>query len=217
MMVNKNNVKQTGITIIYNIEWQEKTLLRQGEWIKFMGTFFDKEQLADSIFISVETTTKSNSRRKGSKQTRHFIGTRLQRAAGLCLPDWATTLPLFRDAGGSYLRQWRNGKRQPEKPLKSSGTHFGQADVGVVPMPRLMRIRKYRQKDTSHSKHSKQTGMQHQQAQKQNGGTINGGQVDVARPTSVTGATWFASCTPELLPDNQAIGCSATGSNNRLP
>jgi iron complex transport system substrate-binding protein len=50
---NSRRMRQTGLTIIYNIEWQEKSLLGRAEWIKFMGAFFDKELLADSIFNKV--------------------------------------------------------------------------------------------------------------------------------------------------------------------
>ena len=39
---------------IYNIEWQEKSLLGRAEWIKFMGAFFDKQAQADSIFSEIE-------------------------------------------------------------------------------------------------------------------------------------------------------------------
>lgn len=39
---------------IYNIEWQEKSLLGRAEWIKFMGAFFDKNEMADSIFNDIE-------------------------------------------------------------------------------------------------------------------------------------------------------------------
>lgn len=50
---NSKRIRQSGLTIIYNIEWQEKSLLGRAEWIKFMGAFFDKEQAADSIFRDV--------------------------------------------------------------------------------------------------------------------------------------------------------------------
>ncbi|KAA6313556.1 iron complex transport system substrate-binding protein, partial [termite gut metagenome] len=50
---NSKRMRQTGLTLLYNIEWQEKTLLGRAEWIKFMGTFFNKDALADSIFNNV--------------------------------------------------------------------------------------------------------------------------------------------------------------------
>lgn len=39
---------------VYNIEWQESSLLARAEWIKFIGAFFDKSTQADSIFNEIE-------------------------------------------------------------------------------------------------------------------------------------------------------------------
>lgn len=39
---------------VYNLEWQESTLLGRAEWIKFIGIFFDKSKQADSIFNEIE-------------------------------------------------------------------------------------------------------------------------------------------------------------------
>lgn len=50
---NGRRMKQTGLPILYNIEWQEKSILGRAEWIKFIGAFFDKEKLADSIFSQI--------------------------------------------------------------------------------------------------------------------------------------------------------------------
>ena len=50
---NSRRMKQTGLPILYNIEWQEKSILGRAEWIKFIGAFFDKEKLADSIFSQI--------------------------------------------------------------------------------------------------------------------------------------------------------------------
>ena len=45
---NSRRMKQTGLPILYNIEWQEKSILGRAEWIKFVGALFDKEALARS-------------------------------------------------------------------------------------------------------------------------------------------------------------------------
>lgn len=51
---NSRRMKQTGLPILYNIEWQEPSILGRAEWIKYIATFFDKGAMADSIFTSVE-------------------------------------------------------------------------------------------------------------------------------------------------------------------
>lgn len=47
-------IKNSGIPIVYNGDWVEKTPLGKSEWIKFFAPFFNKEKLADSIFSSIE-------------------------------------------------------------------------------------------------------------------------------------------------------------------
>lgn len=55
---NQNKTYQTiqrsGIPVVYNGDWTEETPLGKAEWIKFFAPFFQKEELADSIFNSIE-------------------------------------------------------------------------------------------------------------------------------------------------------------------
>ena len=39
---------------VFNLEWQEASLLGRAEWIKFIALFFDKKEKADSIFNEIE-------------------------------------------------------------------------------------------------------------------------------------------------------------------
>ncbi|MDR3704369.1 MAG: ABC transporter substrate-binding protein [Paludibacteraceae bacterium] len=39
-----------GTPVIFDNEWTENTLLARAEWIKFIASFYNKEQLADGIF-----------------------------------------------------------------------------------------------------------------------------------------------------------------------
>ncbi|NMA75398.1 MAG: ABC transporter substrate-binding protein [Bacteroidales bacterium] len=52
---NTKRLRQSGLHIIYNIEWQEETLLGRAEWIKFIAAFFDKDSLANELFMDIET------------------------------------------------------------------------------------------------------------------------------------------------------------------
>jgi iron complex transport system substrate-binding protein len=51
---NVQRISQAGIPVIYNNEWMETSLLGRAEWIKFVAAFYDKSQLADSIFSNIE-------------------------------------------------------------------------------------------------------------------------------------------------------------------
>ncbi len=47
-------IEALGIPVVINAEYLEKHPLGRAEWIKFMALFYNKEQLADSIFTSIE-------------------------------------------------------------------------------------------------------------------------------------------------------------------
>ncbi|WP_420322898.1 ABC transporter substrate-binding protein [Flagellimonas sp.] len=48
-------LKRSGIPIVYNGDWTERTPLGKAEWIKFFAPFFNKEAEADRIFKNIET------------------------------------------------------------------------------------------------------------------------------------------------------------------
>ena len=48
-------VQEMGVPIVINAEYLEKHPLGRAEWIKFMALFFNKEQVADSVFQVIET------------------------------------------------------------------------------------------------------------------------------------------------------------------
>nr|MBP7369748.1 ABC transporter substrate-binding protein [Paludibacteraceae bacterium] len=59
---------QAGIFPVYNNEWMEKSLLGRAEWIKFVAVFFDKEKIADSLYLEIEKEYQNTANRvKGIK------------------------------------------------------------------------------------------------------------------------------------------------------
>jgi len=54
-----NTLQKSGIPVIYNGDWVEKSPLAKAEWIKFFGVLFNKENIADSIFSQIETDYKN--------------------------------------------------------------------------------------------------------------------------------------------------------------
>jgi iron complex transport system substrate-binding protein len=48
-----NNIKKSGIPVLYNSEWLEQHALGRAEWIKFFGFLFKKEDLANEIFNQI--------------------------------------------------------------------------------------------------------------------------------------------------------------------
>lgn len=48
-------IEKSGIPVIYNGDWVEKSPLAKAEWIKFFGLLFSKEKEAEAIFTQIET------------------------------------------------------------------------------------------------------------------------------------------------------------------
>ncbi|QLE02258.1 ABC transporter substrate-binding protein [Galbibacter sp. BG1] len=53
-----DNIQSAQIPVVYNGDWVEQTPLGKAEWIKFFGVFFNKEQLADSLFNEIVSNYK---------------------------------------------------------------------------------------------------------------------------------------------------------------
>lgn len=49
-----NTIENSGIPVIYNGDWVEKSPLAKAEWIKFFGILYNMEKKADSIFNSIK-------------------------------------------------------------------------------------------------------------------------------------------------------------------
>ncbi|MEJ1238936.1 ABC transporter substrate-binding protein [Chryseolinea sp. T2] len=95
-----------GVPVVINAEYLEKHPLGRAEWIKFMALFFNKEEIADSIFNSIDQLYQQT---KASADT---VALRPTVLSGIVYGD-AWFMPggqnyaakLFADAGCNYL--WR--------------------------------------------------------------------------------------------------------------
>ncbi len=97
-------VEELHVPVVLNAEYLEKHPLGRAEWIKFMALFFNKEKVADSVFVVIE---KEYRRTKALTDQAHTKPTVL---SGVVYGD-AWFLPggqnyaakLLRDAGYRYL------------------------------------------------------------------------------------------------------------------
>lgn len=49
------SLKRAGIPVVYNGDWVERDPLGKAEWIKFFAAFYNKLEVADSIFSEIES------------------------------------------------------------------------------------------------------------------------------------------------------------------
>jgi iron complex transport system substrate-binding protein len=97
-------IENSGIPILYNQEWKEETPLGRAEWIKFVAAFYDKDQMADSIFDGIakrynEVAEKARNlkRRPSILSGGDFKGTWYVPAGKSFMAQY------YRDAGASYF------------------------------------------------------------------------------------------------------------------
>ncbi len=129
---NSKKLRHTGITLLYNIEWQEENILGRAEWIKFIGAFYGQSSKADSIFAEVERNynwLKEKAKQAGGQPAilsgEDFRGT-WHIPAGRSF-----TAQLFRDAGARYLYAEDTGKGSIPSDIENVLLQFKDADIWV--------------------------------------------------------------------------------------
>ena len=97
-------IKETGITLVPHLGYQELDPLGQAEWIKFIGMFIGKEQEANEVFAGVE------SRYNELKEKASKVSTRPTVTSGeMHYGNWHAVggknylAQIFRDAGADYV------------------------------------------------------------------------------------------------------------------
>ncbi len=95
---------QAGIFPVYNNEWMEKSLLGRAEWIKFVAAFFDREKIADSLYLEIEKEYQNTANRvKGIKFRPQIMSGSNFRGTWYMPGGRNFMAQLFSDAGGNYF------------------------------------------------------------------------------------------------------------------
>ncbi|KAA6330344.1 hypothetical protein EZS27_020941 [termite gut metagenome] len=129
---NSKRMRQSGIMTLYNIEWQEKSLLGRAEWIKFIGAFFDKENLADSLFDDVAQRYHTIKKQANlAVDTPSVLSGQDFRGTWSMPGGKSFNARLFRDAGAKYYYAENNTSGSIATTMEEALLHFKQADVWV--------------------------------------------------------------------------------------
>jgi iron complex transport system substrate-binding protein len=110
-------IRELGFKVLFNADYLENNPLGRAEWIKVFGALYCREEMADSIFKSIEE--KYNSIRE---LIIHNVVKRPTVLSGLPFRDSWFISPgnsfisqLIEDAGGTYL--WKDTKSDVSMPL----------------------------------------------------------------------------------------------------
>ena len=100
---NTKRLKQSGLNVVFNVEWMEHSVLGRAEWIKFMGEFFDKGALADSLFQEVDKNYQNLKEMVAATEERPTIFSGQDfRGTWSMAGGNSYTAELFRDAKADY-------------------------------------------------------------------------------------------------------------------
>lgn len=129
---NSKRLTQSGLPVLYNVEWQEKTLLGRAEWIKFFGALFDKEHLADSIFSDIaHRYDKVRAGATGQTVRPSVLSGQDYRGAWSMPGGKSFNANLFRDAGVDYFYANDNTSGSISSTIEEALVHFRNADLWV--------------------------------------------------------------------------------------
>jgi iron complex transport system substrate-binding protein len=97
-------IKETGITLVPHLGYQELDPLGQAEWIKFIGLFIGKEQEANEVFASIESRYNELKAKASKVSTRPTVT-----SGEMHYGNWHAVggknylAQIFRDAGADYV------------------------------------------------------------------------------------------------------------------
>ncbi len=129
---NSTLMKQSGLKIIYNIEWQEPSILGRTEWIKFIAAFVDQLPLADSLFNDINSKYQSACNIANQAQHRPTIFSGQDYRGTWSLAGGKSyTAQLFRDAHASYLYENDTISTSISSNIEQALINFSETDIWI--------------------------------------------------------------------------------------
>jgi len=137
-------IEELGIPVVINAEYLEKHPLGRAEWIKFAAAFFNKEELADSVFDSIENAYLAIREEAAKVSTKPSIMSGVVYGDTWFLPGGKNfAAQLIADAGGKYLWAENPSNGFLELSFESVYEKANQADfwIGVASFKSLSEIK----------------------------------------------------------------------------
>ena len=128
------SLDRAGIPVVYNGDWVESSPLGKAEWIKFFAAFYDKQEIADSIFNSIVKNYDEIKQKvaKTSEKPTVLSGAMFKDVWYMPRGDsWAAQL--IADAHGDYLYKKTSGTGSLSLSLEEVLDNAQQADFWIAP------------------------------------------------------------------------------------
>ena len=124
-------LQQSGVNLVFNNEWTETSLLARAEWLKFVAAFYDKEQLADSLFAEIERDYLAASAIAQSVDVRPTVMAGGNFKGTWYMPSGSSYMGrLFADAGADYFYKTETSTSASlALNFETVLSHFHDADI----------------------------------------------------------------------------------------
>lgn len=127
-----NKLKELGIQVILNGEYLEETPLAKAEWVKFMGAFYNKQELATSYFKTIEQNYKAICKTVESLKSKPGVLTGLPYKDTWWVAGGNSNLAtLIKDAGGAYLWKENQSRESFSISLEEVAISASKADYWI--------------------------------------------------------------------------------------
>lgn len=127
-----DKIEEAGIPVVYNADYLETSALGRAEWIKFFGKYFQKEQVADSVFSKIKSRYDSLKQLVSQVSERPTVFSGVLYGDTWFLPggqNWAAGF--YKDAGGTYLWADNSSTGWLEVSFESVFDKASQADFWI--------------------------------------------------------------------------------------
>lgn len=196
-------IEKSGIPILYNQEWKETTLLGRAEWIKFVAAFYDKSELADSVFKDIENRYRSIAIKANEQKNRPKILSGGDFRGTWYLPGGQSYMAnMYRDAGADYFYSEDKNTASVSFTFESVLNNFISADYWFgAPYYTLSELKDADARYTYFSAYKKQQ-IYHFNKRRSSSGSSDFWESAIARPDLLL-ADVIKIIYPELLPEHE--------------
>ncbi len=127
-------LKKTGIPIVYNGDWTETTPLGKAEWIKFFAAFYNKEELANQLFLEIKTEyQKAKELAVKAKETPTVLSGAMYKDVWYLPQGKSWAAQFIKDANGNYLWSDSEGTGSHSLNLESVLEKGEHAQIWIGP------------------------------------------------------------------------------------
>lgn len=127
-------LESLGLICVPMGEWLEESLLGRAEWMKVVAAFLDKEEMADSLFMEIESAYKLQLTKLQDLDNRPMVMSSMPFKGVWHVPGAKSYMArIIEEAGGSYA--WRDQGETASIPLAFEAVYpIGlQADIWIGP------------------------------------------------------------------------------------